>query len=378
MKIGFVFDDTLDKPDGVQQYMITLRNWLVAHGHEVHFLVGHTKRMDIANVHSLSRNIGVRFNGNQLSIPLPVAKVKLRNFLMQEQFDVLHVQMPYSPQFAARVIAAAPTGTGIVGTFHILPYGFVSAIGARLLGLLTWRSLRRFDHVVAVSPAAQQFAEQSMHITAEVVPNAVDVSHFKWKDKTPAKVESNLKTILYLGRLVPRKGCMQLLKAVAQLQSQNQLGSARIIIGGDGPERERLEVFTKAHALEDHVQFVGQVAENKKADFLSQADVAVLPSIAGESFGIIVVEAIASGAGVIIGGDNPGYRYVLGDTTEMLVDPMKTDDLAATIICVLANAKLRQSLGDRQRKHIEQFDIERVGPRIEDIYISAQAKRGKV
>jgi Glycosyltransferase Family 4 len=121
MKIGFVLDDTLDSTDGVQQYVLTLGKWLKDQGHDVHYLVGATKRRDIPDVHSLSRNMSVRFNGNQMSMPLPAKKFEITALLSTEKFDVLHVQVPYSPLLAHRVIMAAPPQTAIIGTFHIAP-----------------------------------------------------------------------------------------------------------------------------------------------------------------------------------------------------------------------------------------------------------------
>src|SRR6185369_17609889 len=92
MKIGLVLDDTLDTPDGVQQYVVRVGSWLAAHGHDVHYLVGHTTRHDVQNVHSLSRNLRVKFNGNRMSMPLPASPRRLRAFFATQKFDVLHVQ----------------------------------------------------------------------------------------------------------------------------------------------------------------------------------------------------------------------------------------------------------------------------------------------
>ena len=103
MKICFVLDDGLDRPDGVQQYILTLGSWFARKGHEVHYMVGETERKDIPNIHIMTRNIRVRFNKNRLAMPLFASKKDIAELLVKEQFDVLHVQMPYSPQFAARV-----------------------------------------------------------------------------------------------------------------------------------------------------------------------------------------------------------------------------------------------------------------------------------
>jgi len=141
LKIGFVLDDTLDTPDGVQQYVLTVGTWLSEQGHEVHYLVGESTRQDIGNVHSMARNVKVRFNKNRLSIPLPTSKTLIAEKLAELNLDILHVQMPYSPMFAGRVIHAAPTGTKIIGTFHIVPASWLHSAGARSLELLNSQAI---------------------------------------------------------------------------------------------------------------------------------------------------------------------------------------------------------------------------------------------
>lgn len=376
MKIGFVFDDSLDKPDGVQQYILTLGTWLSSQGHVVYYLVGQTERSDLANTHSLSRNIAVRFNKNRLTIPLPVSSAKISRFLRDEQFDVLHVQMPYSPQLAQKVILSAPTQTAIVGTFHILPYGKLQAWGSAVLARMLSKSLARFDTVVAVSPAAQNFAKTAMSIDSQVLPNAVDLSRFATK---PVHTKPHKTTnIVFLGRLVPRKGCAELLRALALLQTQEKLQGVSVSIGGNGQDAARLKAYVAAHNLTSVVAFKGQLEESDKAEFLGNADIVVLPSLGGESFGITVVEAIASGAGVTVGGNNPGYSFVLADTPEALVDPLDTTAFAATLDTLITDSKLRTSLGKKQLQRIKLFDVPTIGQQIESIYKRAVQKHGKV
>src|SRR5665811_763407 len=119
LKIGLVLDSGLDKPDGVQQYVLSVGEWLRGQGHDVHYLVGETKRRDIEGLHSLSRNIRVSFNGAAGStVPLWASKRKLLALVAAEQFDVLHVQVPHHPLLAQRIILAAGPDTAIIGTFH--------------------------------------------------------------------------------------------------------------------------------------------------------------------------------------------------------------------------------------------------------------------
>ena len=110
LKVGLVLDDSLDRNDGVQQYVRALGGWLADQGHTVHYLAGQS-RADGKTVHSLSRNVNVRFNGNRLSMPLPANAGPIKALLAKEKYDVLHVQMPYSPLMAGKVISNAGPDT---------------------------------------------------------------------------------------------------------------------------------------------------------------------------------------------------------------------------------------------------------------------------
>src|SRR6266542_3842098 len=136
-KIAFVLDDSLDTPDGVQQYILTVGTWFAHLGHEVHYIVGETKRTDVPNVHSIGRNVKARFNHNRMSIPLPVSKKVIHRLLAEQEFDVVHVQMPFSPMLGGRVVKAASPQTAVVGTFHIAPHSKLVYFGTLLLRQLT-------------------------------------------------------------------------------------------------------------------------------------------------------------------------------------------------------------------------------------------------
>jgi phosphatidylinositol alpha-mannosyltransferase len=170
MTIGFVLDDSLDKNDGVQQYVLALGNWMTSQGHDVHYLMGHTKRTDIPNVYSLSRNMKVRFNGNRMSMPLPGRKKSIRRVLQDIPFDILHIQMPYSPFLAARIIKYASPHTAIIGTFHIAPYSSAVSVANKSLSVVLKRSLKRFNDIVSVSQAAADFAKATYGIESEILP----------------------------------------------------------------------------------------------------------------------------------------------------------------------------------------------------------------
>jgi len=366
MKIGFVLDDRLDKPDGVQQYVQLLGSWLTSQGHEVHFLVGDSPNATQKNVHGLSKTVKVRFNKNRMAIPLPASKIRIKKLLQKEQFDVLHVQMPYSPLLAGRVVKAAPQKTAIIGTFHILPHGKVSSAATKVLSALLHTNKKRFDGFISVSSAAQLFAKSHFGITSVVLPNVVDIQRFS-KGITIKKY-SDKQNIVFLGRFVERKGAAYILDAYSALLGLYNM-PVRLILCGDGPDAAALKqkANTIKHANKDIV-FTGFLAEDEKSAYLATADIAVFPSTGGESFGIVLIEAMASGSYVVLGGNNPGYATVLGGQELSLIDPLQTNEFANRLLYLLRDKKIATTLHNQQQEVVKAYDIAHVGPQIVDFY----------
>lgn len=373
LKIGIVLDTSLDPMDGVQQYVVGIGEWLRDQGHNVHYLVGETKSRQLPNIHSLSKNVTVTFNGNKTTIPLWVGKRKIRRFLKDEQFDILHVQMPHHPLMAQRIVLAADPKTAVIGTFHILPYTWKETLGTKILGKFLKKSLRRFDKIFAVSEPARVFAENSLNITADVLPNVVNLAWYRSRIDDEAKTSTKTK-IVFLGRLVERKGALQLLQAIAVLPRHVQ-DSIEVIIGGRGALLPQLEEYVKEAHIEHLVTFAGFIAEEDKPSFLNQADIAVFPSIAGESFGIVLLEAMAAKSGAVLGGNNPGYASVLAPWPEALVDPNNTKAFADQLEKFITNTGKRRQLYHEQQAAIGQYDIASVGPKLVNSYQIAIAKR---
>ena len=366
MKIGFVFDDTLDTTDGIQQYLLTVGPWLIQQGHEVHYLVGETTRSDVPQVHSLSRNIKVRFNGNRMSIPLPARRKALKILLEREQFDVLHVQMPYSPFLAGRIIAAAPAHTAIVGTFHVAPFSRSATVGSRLLAIWCRRTLDRFAAVISVSSAAAEFAERTYGLQTVIIPNVMDYVRFHDAHPLP-QYDDDVTTVLFLGRLVARKGCQQLLEAVASLPME-EIPPFRVVICGGGPLDSSLNQYVIDHNLGKIVEFVGRVSEADKPRYFASADCAVFPSSGGESFGIVLIEAMASGHALVLGGNNPGYRSVLGGRPAQLFSTATPQALMAKLRPALLEPLARQAGAAWGMKEAARYDIASVGPQLIQLY----------
>lgn len=372
MKIGLVLDDTLDKPDGVQQHVITVGTWLSAQGHEVHYLVANTERTDIANVHSLGRFVKASFNQNSVRTPLPASRSRIKKLLELEQFDVLHVQLPYSPFLAKQVIRFAPQHTAIIGTFHILPASRLHGYSNQLLRVALGRSLKRFDKIVSVSEPAVHFARKAYGIVSSYLPNPIDEHAFR-SGRRLSKFSKRKLNIVFLGRLVKRKGVIELIGAYNAL-SYDSAKQTRLIICGKGPLRSKAKSLVHT---DREVIFEGYVPEKDKPNFLASADIAVFPSTGGESFGIVLIEAMASGAKVVIGGNNAGYKSILGPQPYLLFDPTNQKAFADHLELFIRDTKLRDKMYAWQQETVGQYDIGVVGPQLLKIYTDAlKARQG--
>lgn len=375
LTIGFVFDDTLDALDGVQQHITTIGTELARRGHDVHYLVGETHHSPVPQTVSLARNVMVSFNGNRMRIPLPVRKREIRAALAHNNYDILHIQAPYSPLFGGRVLKCAPQSTGVVATYHIAPIDRRARYGGRALGLVNAHSHRRVDEVIAVSQVAAQYAQFTAHTHGTIIANPVNVEKFATAAHRATRDAAH-PHIVFLGRLVPRKGAQLLLDALdyGERHGMFPMPGLHVTIAGDGPLMD--DCVQRAARLRTPVQFVGTVDEGK-ADLLASADVAVFPAIGGETFGIVLPEAIASGAGVTLAGDNPGYRWTMrGDEDALFsVGPDHARVLAERITRALTDAPWARRLHAREEALLDRYNVQAVTDEVEQVYARAIADR---
>lgn len=374
LTVGLVLDDGLDAPDGVQQYVLTVARHLAERGHQVHLIASTTTRTDLERLHVLGRNLRVRFNGNVLSTPLPARAADVDRLLADVPFDVLHVQVPHSPVLSGRLVRRAPADVAVVGTFHILPDSPLTAWGTRALGLAERRALRRFDAMLAVSPPAAQFARAAFGVPARVVPNPVDLARFTAPPPRDA-VDEPLR-VVFLGRLVARKGPRELVDAAAYVVDHRLAARPwTLTLAGTGPLRDDLRRRVELAHLEDRVELPGFVAEEDKAALLGGADLVVLPSTGGESFGISVVEAMAAGGGPVLAGDNAGYRSTMAGLEDQLVDAKDHGAFGRALARWIVDDDARAAAVVRQREAVRRFDAARVVDELEATYRDALARR---
>lgn len=358
LSIALVYDDSLDRHGGIPQYLAMLSGGLSRLGHRVSLLVGSSSIASLgeASVYSLARNVPVRFNGSSGTMPLLSRGRDISAVLGDRRFDVVHVQVPYSPFLASRVVHRLPSSTALVGTFHVNSERPIPRLGARLLSLSQTRSLRRFDRMMCVSQVAASFARRWFGLDdSVVVPNMVDRSTLRWMAESAQHSSHQFPQLLFIGNLVPRKGIDTLLNAMPAIVGTYP--EARLTVAGDGYLRARLERTISRAGLERFVRFVGAVSEAEKAILIGGADVACFPSLYGESFGIVLLEAMAVGRGVVVAARNEAYAEVLRETPEVLSAPRDERDLAETILRLLGDRDLYVRTRARQQTIVDRHDV---------------------
>lgn len=372
MKIALVLDDTLDKPDGVQQAVLTLGNWLRAQGNVVHYLVADTTRKDVPNVHNLGRFINLRYNKNNVRTPLPASRKKIKSLMERENYDVVHVMMPYSPFLGELVIKYAGKNAAIIGSFHTMPASTLHIASHHGLKIALSRTLKKFDHITSPSEPVVHFARKTYNLSTTYVPNPVVINDFN-KGKRLPEYNTKKLNIVFLGRLVKRKGIMELIKAYNLLDDEIA-SQTRLIIGGKGPLKSKASASVR---VDRDVIFAGFVPEKAKADLLASADIAVFPSTTGEAFGIVLIEAMAAGAGVVLGGNNVGYKSVLAEQPYLLFDPTDEQGFVEHLTTFIQDETLRKKMHAWQTESVKQYDISVVGNVIVDIYRNALKEKVK-
>jgi phosphatidylinositol alpha-mannosyltransferase len=266
-------------------------------------------------------------------------------------FDVMHFHTIWNPATSLQ-LAAAYAGPK-VATFHDVPGPHTPAIARAAMGPAS-DLIRRLwlDAVIAVSPVVSEYLAAGRH---EVIPNGVSVPEV-------LPPEGEREAILSLGRLEPRKGVAILLEAAARLGER----CPPVWIAGDGPLRRDLERL--AHELRlDRVTFFGEVSDADKWKLLRRAAITVAPALGGESFGIVLLEAMAAGT-VPIASDIPGYRHVLAERAEELLVPVGDSLALAHRLAQLTQAGQRRAIQQWGLAHWQAFDWPVIAPRVEAVY----------
>ncbi|WP_107658045.1 glycosyltransferase family 4 protein [Nocardia suismassiliense] len=360
MKIGMVCPYSFDVPGGVQAHVVELARVFIERGHRVSVLAPASEETALPDfVVSAGRAVAIPYNGSVARLSFgPMAYTRIRRWIDGNDFDVLHIHEPNAPSLSmlALKIAEGP----IVATFHTST--------TKSLILSTFQGVLRPYHEkisgrIAVSELARRWQVEALGSDAVEIPNGVDVPAFARAPMLPGYPRAG-RTVLFLGRYdEPRKGMDVLLGALPELVRRHK--DLQVLIVGRGDE-ERLR--REAGQLARHLRFLGQVSDAEKASAMRSADVYVAPNLGGESFGIILIEAMAAGTAVVAS-ELDAFRRVLRDgTAGELVPVGDSAALARAIDGLLTDDSRRAALVHTATQVVGEYDWPVVAEQILRVY----------
>ena len=350
LRIGIVSPYSLTVPGGVQQQVLGLARSLRAKGHEVRVLGPCDGPPPDAFVTPLGNSLPTAVNGSIAPLA-PDASAALRTIraLNDEAFDVVHVHEPLvpGPSLTALLVKMAP----VVATFHSAGE---SAAYRTFSRQLKWVA-SRIDIRVAVSKDAVELAQRYIGGDYEVLFNGIELGDYSTPSTSPRE-----NAIFFIGRHEERKGLSNLLEALAQLPPD-----VRLWIASDGPQTAELKI---RFGSDSRIEWLGRISDSEKISRMSRASVFCAPSLHGESFGVVLLEAMAAGTPVVAS-NLDGYRNVAtDDETALLVETGNVASLASALARVLDDSQLAARLTANGREHAQRFSMDTLADRYIEMY----------
>ena len=359
LKIGIVCPYSWDPPGGVQNHIRDLAEFLIESGHDVSVLAPVIDESNLPEyVVNAGKPISIPYNGAVARVLFgPVAFARVRQWISQGEFDLLHLHEPAIPSIS--LLACWAADGPMVGTFHAAAkrQKIIFAIGPILEPAIEKLSAR-----IAVSEAARLTLTDHLDTDAVIIPNGIYANRYT-DGKTIEKWSGN--TIGFIGRFEePRKGLSVLIDALPVIS--RFAPDVKIFVAGPGDPAEVIEGIDPQ--LRQRFEFLGKITESEKADFMSSVAVYVAPNTGGESFGIILAEALAGGA-CVVASDIPAFDDLLGHGEfGALFESESSTELAKVVIDLLRDETKRKELSARGKERSKMFDWTVVAQQIYSVY----------
>jgi len=372
VKIALVSPYDFAYPGGVFLHISYLERYFTRMGHEVKVIAPASKAVPSFGDRfiPIGKPRPVSASGSICRVTIsPWLSSRIKAVLSQEKFDIIHLHEPLMPMLCTTVLRLSQTAN--IGTFHachasflgIPAYNFARPIGKWILR----RWFRKLDGKIAVSKSAMEFARGHFPGYYNIIPNGVDVDHFS-PDVSPIDEFCDGKlNILFVSRLEKRKGLNYLLEAFKQVKQE--IPDSRLIIVGPGTRlRRKYEKQVARSGLKD-VIFVGFVSYDELPRYYKTADVFCAPATGRESFGIILLEAMAVGK-PIVASNIEGYAGVVTHGVDgLLVPPADKEKLVRALISLLTDQSLRQKMGAKGRAKALEHSWEQIAQKVLNYYV---------
>lgn len=376
MRIGLVLPYHIMRDGGVREVVYALYEELTSRGHYVRIITPQPRDYEgpiPAHVITLGGSgTTTAFAGTAWQWSVSVDTDAIDEVFAREKFDVLHFHEPWIPLWSRQLLMRSKSAN--VATMH---GRFFDTMTAKTVSTVvtpyTKPMLKHFDAFTAVSEASIDYFRTLSHKPVTIVSNGIDIAKYKTKPAMAIR-NSKVKTILYIGRLEHRKGVKYLLKAFAELAGKHK--DVQLLVAGSGPDNDKMRDFVADNKI-PRVSFLGFISEAEKIHHLHRADLFCSPAHYGESFGIVLLEAMAAGCPVIAG-DNVGYQSVMRGTGAIsLVNPLDTVDFARRLEIMLFEKDIRKLWTDWADEYIKQFSYSLITSRYESVYKQAIENHAK-
>jgi len=358
-RIGIVCPYGWDTPGGVQSHVRDLAEYLIREGHFVSVLAPAIDDENLPHyVTSAGRPISIPYNGAVARVLFgPIAFSRVRHWISQGDFDVLHLHEPAIPSIS--LLACWAAEGPLVGTFHAAAkrQKVTFAVAPFLEPVIEKLNAR-----IAVSEAARETLTEHLDTDAIVVPNGIYASLYR-DGKLDERWTGN--TLGFIGRFEePRKGLSVLTQALPAIIAE--FPDVKIFVAGPGESSDILKDIQPS--LRSRFTFMGRISEEEKANFLASVGLYIAPNTGGESFGIILAEALAAGASVVAS-DITAFDSLLGHGDYgTLFQSENPDDLATKVIELLKDSERRRAIANRGKIYAQSFDWDVVADKIYDVY----------
>jgi phosphatidyl-myo-inositol alpha-mannosyltransferase len=376
MKLALVSPYDFAYPGGVTEHVANLAEQFIARGHQVHIVApssddeAEPSLSVSAPIQRIGRVVSIPANGSVARITLSLRSyLQAKQLLQQEQFDLIHLHEPMMPALPLTVLRHSNSTN--VGTFH----AFRNTPLAYFYGKPILRPFfRKLHGRIAVSSAARDFVGEYFPADYKVIPNGIDFERFNRRYQRLPQFADGRPTVLFVGRLEKRKGLKFLLRAWPNVLERQP--HARLVVVGRGRPLEGYRRFAARQGWgTDDVVFAGYVPSEDLPRYYQSCDVFCAPNTGQESFGIVLLEAMAAGA-PIVASDIPGYRDVVAHGVQgLLVEPKNAGALADSICRLLGNPELRASMRHAGQYKAQSYDWPQVAGQVLDYYAEVLERR---
>lgn len=358
MKIAIVCPYDISKPGGVAEICLELNARLPRHGHESTLItVKPEHKTNFPRVKTFGQSLEITFNKSSSSISFENLKTdrKIKKYLDDEKFDYICVHEPAAPFLNWEILRHSEATN--VSWFHSTSFVDLESFPYNLLldPLENWLT-KCFTGNIAVSSSAAHTWQDYLGKNYQIITGGIDIDRFKKAKKINLGTGVNL---LFVGRLDERKGVTHAIRAMPKILSE--IPEAKLLVVGDGPDRNLAFDLVAQLKLGGRVQFVGRVPRAELASYYRSADLYLAPSTGGESLGIVLLEAMAAGTPVIAFA-NSGYKFTLQGSPwpDSLVKVGASAKMAQAAIEILSNNDLRRKVITWQNEHIENFSWDKI------------------